>query len=77
MLLGRIAAVALAAATLAAGASAAPLGAKSNSVSFDASPGPDAAAPAISNVTVSNDDQGLVSSGSRSRTGRPGRTTWT
>ncbi len=60
MLLGRIAAVALAAATLAAGASAAPLGAKSNSVSFDASPGPDAAAPAISNVTVANDDQGLV-----------------
>jgi hypothetical protein len=60
MLLTRIAAAGLAAATLAAGASAAPLAAKSNSVSFDASPGPDAAAPAISNVTVSNDDQGLV-----------------
>ena len=60
MLLVRIAAAALAAATLAAGASAAPLSAKSNSVSFDVSPGPDAEAPAISNVTVSNDDQGLV-----------------
>jgi len=60
MFLARIAAAALAAATLTAGASAAPLGATSNSVSFDASPGPDAAAPAISNITVANDDQGLV-----------------